>query len=304
MENTTVAEKEQLEMVEEEIREAKRKAGNEDFEIEITDEPEEKEEVVAKKEPEKEEDPEYGEKVQKRIKKLVDQRREAELEAKKQQEQNAQLSARLERLEKGSQHQAENAFHNRYEQTKAALAKAIEEGDTKSQLDFSEQMADMRAAMRIAEMQKQTAQQQRTASPTVGRAQQAAQNPAPEQAMDWWQKNRWFNTSGFERETAAARAIDVQLDLEGHDKHKPEYYELLNNRLQKVFPELSSGGETSKPRVKSRSPVAPTAGGSQGYKGNRVRMSQDQLRMARELGITDEKGLKAYEAELKRQARS
>jgi len=42
MENTTMAEKEQLEIVEEEIREAKRKTGNEDFEIEITDEPEEK----------------------------------------------------------------------------------------------------------------------------------------------------------------------------------------------------------------------------------------------------------------------
>tara|TARA_R110000787_G_scaffold215212_1_gene324396 strand:- start:115 stop:1029 length:915 start_codon:yes stop_codon:yes gene_type:complete len=304
MENTTMAEKEQLEIVEEEIKDAKRRAGEEDFEIEITDEPEADNELVAKQEPEKEEDPEYGEKVQKRIKKLVDQRREAELEAKKQQEQNAQLAARLERLEKGSQHQAENAFHTRYEQTKSALAKAIEEGDTQSQLDFSEQMADMRAAMRIAEMQKQTAQQQRTASPTVGRAQQAAENPAPAKAMSWWEKNRWFNSAGYERETAAARAIDVQLDLEGNDKNSEEYYDLLNNRLQKMFPELSSGGETNKPRVKSRSPVAPTAGGSQGYKGNRVRMSQDQLRMARELGITDEKGLKAYEAEIKRQARS
>ena len=36
MENTT-AEKEQLEAVEEEIKEAKRRAGDEDFEIEITE---------------------------------------------------------------------------------------------------------------------------------------------------------------------------------------------------------------------------------------------------------------------------
>jgi hypothetical protein len=33
-------------------------------------------------------------------------------------------------------------------------------------------------------------------------------------------------------------------------------------------------------------------------------MSQDQLRMARELGITDEAGLKKYEAEIKRQQRN
>ena len=300
MENTTMAEKEQLEIVEEEIKEAKRKAGDEDFEIEITSEEPEEKPVEAKTE----EDADYGDKVQRRIKRLVDQRREAELEAKAAQEQNAQLAARLERLEKGSHQQAENAFHNRYQQTKAALAKAVEEGDTEQQLNFTEQMADMRAAMRIAEMQKQQIQQQRVASPTVGRAQQAAQNPAPPKAMEWWQKNNWFNAKGFERESAAARAIDVQLDLEGLDKNSGEYYDELNGRLQKMFPELISGSEPSKPRAKSRPPVAPTAGGSQGYKGNRVRMSQDQLRMARELGITDEKGLKAYEAELKRQSRS
>jgi hypothetical protein len=300
MENTTMAEKEQLEIVEEEIKDAKRKAGDEDFEIEIVDEAPEPEEEV--KEPEQEE--EYGLKVQKRIKKITEQRREAELQASQLQEQNAQLAARLERLEKGSHQQAENAFHNRYQQTKAALAKAVEEGDTQAQLNFTEQMADMRAAMRIAEMQKQQMQQQRAASPTVGRAQQAAQNPAPQKAMDWWQKNNWFNAQGYERETSAARAIDVTLDVEGLDKNSNEYYDELDRRLQKIFPELSSGSEASKPRAKSRPPVAPTAGGSQGYKGNRVRMSQDQLRMARELGITDEKGLKAYEAEIKRQSRS
>tara|TARA_Y100000114_G_scaffold156181_1_gene182465 strand:- start:6636 stop:7544 length:909 start_codon:yes stop_codon:yes gene_type:complete len=302
MENTTMAEKEQLEIVEEEIKEAKRKAGD-DFEIEIVDqtpEPEEPKEEVKEPEPEEE----YGAKVQKRIRRITEQRREAELQASQLQEQNAQLIARIERLEKGSNQQAENAFNNRYEQTKAALAKAVEEGDTQAQLNFTEQMADMRAAMRIAEMQKQQMQQQRAASPTVGRAQQAVQNPAPQKAMEWWQRNNWFNAQGFERETAAARSIDVQLDVEGLDKNSSEYYDELDSRLQKLFPELSSGGEASKPRAKSRPPVAPTAGGSQGYKGNRVRMSQDQLRMARELGITDEKGLKAYEAELRKQARS
>jgi hypothetical protein len=177
----------------------------------------------------------------------------------------------------------------------------VEEGDTEAQVNFQEQMADMRAAMRIAEMQKQQ-QQQRAVSPTVGRAQQAAQNPAPPKAMSWWQQNNWFNAAGFERETAAARAIDVQLDLEGYDKNSDDYYDHLNNRLQKVFPELSSGSSPSKARTKSRPPVAPTTGGSS-YKGNRVRMSQDHLRMARELGINDANGLKKYEAEIRRQQR-
>jgi len=285
--------------IEEEIKKAKGEP--EDFEIEITEDPaEEAKDVAEEKAAEQEDD--YGPKVQKRIKKLVDQRREAELETRRIQEQNAQLEARLSRLEQGSVKSNEQAFNQRYAQTKAALTKAVEEGDTEAQVNFQEQMADMRAAMRIADLQKQQ-RAQRAASPTVGRAQQVAQNPAPKKAMDWWEKNRWFNSAGFERETAAARSIDVQLDIEGYDKDSDEYYDVLNNRLQKVFPELQSGSSPSKTRTKSRQPVAPTTGGSS-YKGNRVRMSQDQLRMARELGITTEAGLKQYEAEIKRQQRN
>jgi hypothetical protein len=297
-----MAEKEQiLEEIEAEIQRAK--GETEEFEIELVDEPAQEAREEAKDVSEEKED-EYGPKVQKRIQKLVSQRREAEIQAREIQEQNAQLQKRLERLEQGSQKSAEQAFNDRYSQTKAALHKAVEEGDTEAQVTFQEQMADMRAAMRIAEMQKKQQQQQAAASPTVGRAQQAAQNPAPPKAMSWWQKNNWFNAAGFERETAAARAIDVQLDLEGYDKNSDEYYDHLNSRLQKVFPELVSGSSPSKPRTKSRPPVAPTTGGSSNYKGNRVRMSQEQLRMARELGINDEKGLKKYEAEIRRQQRS
>ena len=298
-----MSKEEVLAEIEKEIEKTKGQ-NDDDLEIEIADDDSNKvqaaEEKAEEQVQESDSDAEYGQKVQTRIKKLVDQRRDAELQTAQAQEQVAQLEARLARLEQGNTHRAENEFHQRYEQTKAALAKSVEEGDTQSQLAFTEQLADMRAAMRIAEMRKQEAATQQV-SPTVGRAQQMAQQPAPERAMDWWQKNRWFNSPGFERETAAARAIDVQLDLEGHDKNSDEYYELLNNRLLNVFPELNSGSEQSKPRTKSRSPVAPTAGGSGTYKGNRVRMTQDQLRMARELGINDEKSLKRYANEIKQQ---
>jgi hypothetical protein len=186
--------------------------------------------------------------------------------------------------------------------TKEALKKAVEEGDTDAQVSFSEQLADMRAAVRVNEMQNQLRQQQQTQSPTVGRAQQAAVNPAPPKAMNWWQQNQWFNAQGYERETAAARAIDVQLDLEGYDKNSDDYYSQLNSRLQKVFPELVSSNDQSM-KSKSRKIVTPTTGGSS-YRGNRVRMTQDQLRMARELGINDEAGLKKYASEIQKSQRS
>jgi len=295
-----MADNEIMNEIEAEIKKAK--GENQDFEIEVIDDPVQEAREEAKDVAEEQAD-DYGPKVQKRIQKLVTQRREAEIQAKNIQEQNAQLTKRLERLEQGSQKSAEENFNQRYAQTKQALTTAVEEGDTEAQVNFQEQMADMRAAMRIADMQKQQGQQQQQQRQQQQRQQQQqpAQNPAPPKAMSWWKENNWFNSAGFERETAAARAIDVQLDLEGFDKNSDDYYDHLNSRLQKVFPELSSGSSPSKTRTKSRPPVAPTTGGSSSYKGNRVRMSQEQLRMARELGITDANGLKQYEAEIRRQ---
>ena len=300
-----------IEEIEKEIEETKRKAKSENFEIEVTDEKEveaeaqaeEGEEVSKTKEDKAKE---YSEAVQARLNKMSAQRRQAELQAKKYQEETAELKARLARLESHTNKQQsdrlQSDFDRRYALTKEALKKAVEEGDTDAQVSFSEQLADMRAAIRVSEMQNQLRQQQQTQSPTVGRAQQAAVNPAPPKAMNWWQQNQWFNAQGYERETAAARAIDVQLDLEGYDKNSDDYYNQLNSRLQKVFPELVSSNDQST-KSKSRKIVTPTTGGSS-YRGNRVRMTQDQLRMARELGINDEAGLRKYASEIQKSQRS
>jgi len=300
-----------IEEIEKEIEETRRKAKGDDFEIEIAEDKEVEAEAQAEEGEEapkskEEKDKQYSEAVQARLNKMSAQRRQAELQAKKYQEETAELKARLARLESHTNRQQsdrlQSDFDRRYALTKEALKKAVEEGDTDAQVSFSEQLADMRAAIRVSEMQNQFRQQQQTQSPTVGRAQQAAVNPAPPKAMNWWQQNQWFNAQGYERETAAARAIDVQLDLEGYDKNSDDYYNQLNSRLQKVFPELVSSNDQSM-KSKSRKIVTPTTGGST-YRGNRVRMTQDQLRMARELGINDEAGLKKYASEIQKSQRS
>ena len=274
----------------------------EELEVEI-EEPKNEEPEVVDEQPKqeatpKEEDEDYSQRVQRRINKLVQQRKESDAKAEeKEQELNA-LKQRLERLEQGETQKAQKQFEDRYVSVKQEMQKAIEEGDTAKQVEYAEQLADIRAAMKVSELQRQQSVQQKTQSPTVGRA---AQPQAPKKAMDWWGKNQWFNSPGYERETAAARSIDVQLDLEGFDKNSEDYYKMLNTRLQKTYPELISSEEVteSKPRAKSSNPVTPSTGGSI-YKGNRVRMTADQLRMARELGINDEAGLKKYAAEIQK----
>ena len=277
----------------------------EELEVEIEDPKHEEPEVVdeqPKQEATPKEDEDYSQRVQRRINKLVQQRKESDAKAEeKEQELNA-LKQRLERLEQGETQKAQKQFEDRYVSVKQEMQKAIEEGDTGKQVEYAEQLADIRAAMKVAELQRQQTVQQKTQSPTVGRA---AQPSAPKKAMDWWGKNQWFNSPGYERETAAARSIDVQLDLEGYDKESDQYYETLNNRLQKIFPELISKPDMPvKTRPKSsQTIVAPSAGGST-KTGNRVKMTKEQLRMAREIGLTTPEQIKAYAEELKKQERT
>ena len=277
----------------------------EELEVEIEEPKNEEPEVVdeqSKQEATPKEDEDYSQRVQRRINKLVQQRKESDAKAEeKEQELNA-LKQRLERLEQGETQKAQKQFEDRYVSVKQEMQKAIEEGDTGKQVEYAEQLADIRAAMKVAELQRQQTVQQKTQSPTVGRA---AQPSAPKKAMDWWGKNQWFNSPGYERETAAARSIDVQLDLEGYDKESDQYYETLNNRLQKIFPELISKPDMPvKTRPKSsQTIVAPSAGGST-KTGNRVKMTKEQLRMAREIGLTTPEQIKAYAEELKKQERT
>ena len=298
-------EKEVLAEIEQEINKTKAENG---LEIEIIDDKPEPQQVSEEKTVEKEaveqkdqEKEEYGQRVQRRINKLVEQRRETEAELEESRMANKALEERLSRLEQGSEQNARSQFQQKYDDTKAALAKAIEEGDSKAQLDFTEQMADMRASVKIADMQRHYAQPQQQNPPLVEEEQRVPQSPP--KAYVWHDKNKWFNSAGYERQSASARAIDVQLEMEGYDKNDDSYYKELDNRLQNVHPELYSQNESPKKKVKSRNPVAPTAGGST-YKGNRVRMTRDQLSMARELGITDENGMKMYEKEIQAQSRN
>lgn len=288
--------------INESIEESKNKLKEQELEIEVTDEKpvkEEKKPVEAKIEKKPEiGDEDYSQAVQKRIKKLIHEKKTSDEEKEALQMQMSQMAKRLEKIEKSNETQGQNQLAEHYNLVKRALGKAIEEGDTEQQIKFNEELVDIKTAIALQNQAKANKVQTETNSPNVGRAQQQATNPAPEKAMTWWKENNWFNSKGFEKETAMARAIDVQLDIEGYDKNDAQYYNELNNRLQKSFPELISNTEVSvsKPR-QSRQAVAPTTGG-QVYRGNRVKMTSDQLRMARELGITDPEHIKKYAKEI------
>ena len=294
MENTEKTIDDINEEINQEIEKTKGK--DSEVELEITENTEEKRKEVEKDSLSEEDKKQYSINVQNRIKKLISEKNKSQEETAQLQSKLDAMAKRLEKIEVKNEKQGQEAIQEHYNLTKKALAKAIEEGDTEAQIKFNEELVDLKTSLALQRMEK--ASRQNAVSPTVGKAQQVATNPTPPLAQQWWKENNWFNAKGFEQETALARAIDVQLDIEGFDKNSPDYYRELNSRLQKRFPEIISGESvTTKPRANSRQAVAPTTGGSV-YKGNRIKVSKDELAMARELGITDPEALKKYAKEI------
>ncbi len=294
MENTEKTIDDINEEINQEIEKTKGK--DSEVELEITENTEEKPKEVEKDSLSEEDKKQYSINVQNRIKKLISEKNKSQEETAQLQSKLDAMAKRLEKIEVKNEKQGQEAIQEHYNLTKKALAKAIEEGDTEAQIKFNEELVDLKTSLALQRMEK--ASRQNAVSPTVGKAQQVATNPTPPLAQQWWKENNWFNAKGFEQETALARAIDVQLDIEGFDKNSPDYYRELNSRLQKRFPEIISGESvTTKPRANSRQAVAPTTGGSV-YKGNRIKVSKDELAMARELGITDPEALKKYAKEI------
>lgn len=294
MENTEKTIDDINEEINQEIEKTKGK--DSEVELELTENTEEKPKEVDKDTLSEEDKKQYSINVQNRIKKLISEKNKSQEETAQLQSKLDAMAKRLEKIEVKNEKQGQEAIQEHYNLTKKALAKAIEEGDTEAQIKFNEELVDLKTSLALQRMEK--ASRQSAVSPTVGKAQQVATNPTPPLAQQWWKENNWFNAKGFEQETALARAIDVQLDIEGFDKNSPDYYRELNSRLQKQFPEIISGESvTTKPRANSRQAVAPTTGGSV-YKGNRIKVSKDELAMARELGITDPEALKKYAKEI------
>jgi hypothetical protein len=257
----------------------------------------------------------YGNRAQKRIKKLKweyhEERRAKEASDRLANEavtytQNLQTeNQRLLKLVQNSQHALTQ--HSKYG-AEAALAiaeanfkKAHESGDsdeiaTAQKAFTNAQLAQASAPavsqkiienwkQQVLSEQRQQAQQQPYVPPEVPEA-----DPA---AVEWQQNNVWF---GDDKEmTSFAYGVHERLVRdEGVDPETPEYYELIDKRMQEVFPDYFGTSGTgpsrsvtveSAPRRRT-SPVVAPASRNNGVTPRKVTLTSTQVSLAKRLGIT------------------
>lgn len=141
---------------------------------------------------------------------------------------------------------------------------------------------------------------------SAGDKEEGAANPQlVRQANKWMERNSWYDPKGGDEDSQIAKVIDNRLAEEGYDPASSEYWEELDNRLQKRLPHLYNQRSSEPTRSRPRSVVTGTGretGRASG--GNTFVLEPEQVRAMKDAGLWDDpekraRMIKRYAAEAK-----
>jgi hypothetical protein len=250
---------------------------------------------------------------EKRIKQLIRQRKEREEEIEKLRGEVENLRGSVKTREKElvtslktNIDSNQGQITSRIEQAREIFKQAADSGDTDRMLSAQEEMSKAYAESMVIQQQQQAWEEYNARLEAAG---QTVEQHVPQQhqeydpkAVAWAGKNPWFGQDQIM--TAAALAADAELKSEGYDPSDDDFYEEIDQRLRSQFPHKY---EESKPAVKheettprlqdtpsnSAQVVAGASRTPQTSKGNKVKLSQEDVRRANKWGIS----LEQYAAE-------
>jgi hypothetical protein len=288
----------------------------EQIQIDITDDPiEDSGQAPVADEPDELE--RYTKTVSKRINKLNKKTRAAEDRARQFEQLAMQKEQELEQYRQYTLQQQQVVIESEEEKLKAQesqvddiFRKAVESGDADlmSKADtLKNDLAIKKEKLRVAKTRQQTANPEQQAQEQFKPYQQetayqqpVAPEPDPEpeptaEALDWHEKNKWYGDKENEENLQATQfAYFTHFNLlnEGYEPDSEEYYEALDSRVAKVYPNLQTStneGAGQVEQTRERPPVqrvAPASGGGrQQTRGNEngVRFTKSELERLRGL---------------------
>lgn len=230
----------------------------------------------------------YSEKVQKRIKKLTFQIKEAERREKAAVEYARGLKSKYETAEKKFQETDTNylkeynaRIDSERDKAKAALKAAYETQDAEAITEAQDNLTKLavekeKVSMTLAE--KESKEKEVEAAPAE------AEQPQPQisqKAQAWAEDNAWFGSDRVL--TSAAMGIHEDLLQEGIDAETDEYYNQINKRMKEYFPQKFAQESTE---VKAKEPVQNVASVSRRSGGRKsVKLTKSQVVIAKKLGV-------------------
>lgn len=111
-------------------------------------------------------------------------------------------------------------------------------------------------------------------------------------AADWMERNSWYRPDNRDTDSRIAKQIDEALTQEGWDPTSEDYWDELDNRLQRYLPHRYNQQEDETPsrRSKPRSIVTGSGRESSAAAGGRntFTLSAEQVRAMKEAGFWDD----------------
>ena len=242
---------------------------------------------------ETEEDPglaEYSEKVQKRIKKLTFQAKEAERRERAAVEYAKGLKNKYESIEKKFEDTDTNylkeydaRIDSEREKAKSELKIALDSQDADQIMEAQDKLTKLavekeKVSMSLAD--KETKKKEVESQPAT----QPAEQPQPQisqRAQDWASENEWFGSDRVL--TSAAMGIHEDLLGEGIDAESDEYYNQINKRMKEYFPQKFATSTEEKTKATPVQNVASVSRRSGGRKS--VKLTKSQVVIAKKLGV-------------------
>ena len=231
----------------------------------------------------------YSEKVQKRIKKLTFQIREAERREKAAVEYAKGLKTKYETAEKKYE-EVDSNYLKQYEaridaerdKAKNALKAAFDSQDPEQITEAQDQLTKLaveKEKVSISLAEKEARKKEETSKPD-----EITQEPQiSRKAQDWASENEWFGTDRVM--TSAAMGIHDEIIQQGIDAETDEYYNQINKRMKEYFPQKFAASTEEKP-VATKEPVQNVASVSRRAGGRKsVKLTKSQVVIAKKLGV-------------------
>lgn len=243
---------------------------------------------------------------QKRIRQLVKQKkeREAQIEELLQAQKDMQVKLQQREEEYGTLlntnvESNERQVTERIELAKSAYKEALDSGESDRILQAQEALTNAQQDSYNIKTFKQEAESFKPINFEEQEQQLPVNKAADRKAQRWVTENDWFNKDRVL--TAAALEIDSEVQGEGFDPADDDYYEEINRRMADTFPnkfgttteEVAADKPRTKPTSTASQVVAGASHTSASPSNKKVKLSQEDVRLAQKWGIT----LEQYAAE-------
>ena len=232
----------------------------------------------------------YSDKVQKRIKKLTFQVREAERREKAAVEYAKGLKNKFETAQEKFE-EVDTNYLKEYDaridaerdKAKAALKVAFDSQDPEQITEAQDKLTKLaveKEKVSISLGEKETRKKEAESKPEEV-AQEQPQISA--KAQDWAAENEWFGSDRVM--TSAAMGIHDEIIQQGIDAETDEYYNQINKRMKEYFPQKFAD-TTEEKTVVAKEPVQNVASVSRRSGGRKsVKLTKSQVVIAKKLGV-------------------